>query len=297
MKWTKEADEATAKVPFFVRKRVKKKIEEETARCRANEVSLEHVKTCQRRFLNRMEEEVKGYQVEACFGPNGCPNRAVQYDHLTNKIEEILSRRNLKFFLKGKVNGPLKMHHEFRVTISDCPNACSRPQISDLGLIGARRPKVSEKPCSQCGACVEICREGAIVLQEGRPTLDLSRCLFCGQCIAACPTGTLQEEKKGFRILVGGKLGRHPRLAEELPGIHSCDATLQIIDRCLDHYQRTCANGERFGEILERTGINQIIDCRPQTDDPWQRKVTPSNAAGRQEKIDRCPKTENRGKA
>ncbi len=267
MKWTKEADEAMGKVPFFVRKRVRKRVEEEAARCGANEVSLGHVKTCQRRFLNRMENEVQGYQVEACFGPSGCPNRAVHYDNLVKKIEESLSRRNLKSFLKGKVNGPLKMHHEFRITISDCPNACSRPQISDLGVIGARRPRVSDEPCSQCGACVEICREEAITLQEGRPILNLSRCLSCGQCIAACPTGTLEEEKKGFRILVGGKLGRHPRLAEELPGIHSYDETLQIIDRCLDHYQRYCTKGERFGEILERTGIDQIIDRGRQTDD------------------------------
>jgi anaerobic sulfite reductase subunit C len=287
MKWTKEADEAMDKVPFFVRKRVRKNVEEETARCGANEVSLKHVKTCQRRFLNRMEDEVKGYQIEACFGPGGCPNRAVQYDDLTNKIEENLARRDLKSFLKGKVNGPLKMHHEFRVTISDCPNACSRPQISDLGLIGARRPKVSEEPCSQCGACVEVCREGAIVLQEGRPILDLSRCLFCGQCISVCPTGTLQEEKKGFRILVGGKLGRHPRLAEEFPGIHSCDATLQIIDRCLDHYQRTCTRGERFGEILERTGINQITDRGRQAEDRPKTKANPMGAVGGEEKIDR----------
>jgi anaerobic sulfite reductase subunit C len=266
MKWTKEADEAVTRVPFFVRKRVRKRVEEEAGRCGASEVSLEHVNTCQRRFLNRMEDEVKGYQVESCFGPGGCPHRAVYDDHLANQIEEILSRRNLKSFLQEKVKGPLKMHHEFRVTISDCPNACSRPQIADLGIIGARTPKVSQEPCSQCEACVETCREAAIHLERNGPAVDFSKCLACGQCISACATGTLQEEKKGFRILVGGKLGRHPRLAEELPGIHSRDETLQIIERGLDQYQRTCTKGERFGEILERTGIDSIIGRGRPTD-------------------------------
>jgi anaerobic sulfite reductase subunit C len=259
MKWSKEAEEAVSKVPFFVRKRVKKRVEEEAGRCGAGEVSLEHVKTCQQRFLNHMEEEVKGYQVETCFGPTGCPNRAVISDGFAPRVEERISRRNLKAFLQGKVNGPLKLHHEFRVSISDCPNACSRPQIADVGFIGACRPQISAEPCIQCGACVEACREGAIVLAGHWPVIDCQKCLSCGQCIAACPTRTLMKEMEGFRIQVGGKLGRHPRLAEELPGIHSPEETLEILDRCLDHYQKHCQHGERFGEVLERTGTKDLV--------------------------------------
>ena len=267
MKWTEEANEAISRVPFFVRKRVRKRVEEEAARCGDREVRLEHVKTCQRRFLNQMEEEVKGYQVETCFGPSGCPNRAVISEDFSKKVEERLSVRNLKSFLKDRVKGPLKMHHEFRVSISDCPNACSRPQIADLGLIGARCPHVSDVACNQCGACVEVCREGAISLTGQAPVVDPARCLSCGQCLPVCPTGTLQEAARGYRILVGGKLGRHPRLAGELPGIHSLEEALTVVDRCLDHYQRTCTKGERFGEILERTKgeglMNQTEDGRP----------------------------------
>ena len=259
MKWIKEAEEAVGKVPFFVRKRVRKRVEEEAARDGAGQVTLDHVKTCQQRFLNRMEEEVMGFQVETCFGPSGCPNRAVAYDDLAKKVEGILVKRNLKDSLRSRVVGLLKLHHEFRVSISDCPNACSRPQISDIGLIGARRPQISSEECIQCGACVEACREGAIVLAGSWPVIDWPKCVFCGQCITACPTRTLQEEKRGFRIQVGGKLGRHPRLAEELPGIHSPEETLETIDRCLDHYQKHCRHGARFGEILERTGTKGLV--------------------------------------
>jgi dissimilatory sulfite reductase (desulfoviridin) alpha/beta subunit len=258
MKWTGEANEAVSKVPFFIRKRVRKRVEEEASRCGATEVRLEHVKTCQKRFLTQMEDEVKGYQVETCFGPTGCPNRAVIYENFSKKIEDPLSQRDLKSFLKEKVKGPLKMHHEFRVSISDCPNACSRPQIADLGLIGARSPKVTDDPCSRCGACVQVCREAAISLQEDKLILDPSRCLSCGQCITACPTGTLQEKERGYRIFVGGKLGRHPRLAAEIPGIYGLKETLRVVGRCLDHYQKHCQQGERLGEILERTGIEEI---------------------------------------
>ena len=258
MKWSEEAEAAVSKVPFFVRKRVKKRVEEEALRCGAKEVRLEHVKTCQKRFLNQMEDEVKGYQVETCFGPTGCPNRAVAWDDLSRRIEDRIAQRNLKSFLKERVQGPLKIHHEFRVSISDCPNACSRPQIADLGLTGARQPKVSDAPCSQCGACVEICREGAISLNGAGPVVDFAKCLYCGQCLNACPTGTLLEDTRGYRIQVGGKLGRHPRLARELPGIHGLEETLCVVDRCLDHYQRYFQKGERFGEVLERTGLDEL---------------------------------------
>ena len=259
MKWTEEANEAISKVPFFVRKRVRKRVEEEAARSGATEVCLEHVKVCQRRFLNQMEDEVKGYQVETCFGASGCLNRAVLDDDLSKKIEALLSKRNLKSYLKERVKGPLKMHHQFRVSISDCPNACSRPQIVDLGVIGARSPKASDVACNQCGVCAEVCREGAISFQEEKPVVDFAKCLSCGQCLNVCPTGTLQEAARGYRILVGGKLGRHPRLASELPEIYGEEKTLKMVDRCLDYYQRHCLKGERLGEVLERTGVNQLI--------------------------------------
>lgn len=260
VKWNKDAKEALAKVPFFIRKRVKKRVEEEAAAREADKVTLEHVRTCQKRFLNKMEDEVKGFQVEACFGRTGCPNRAVNSHDLPEKIEKNLSERNIKSFLKDRVKGPLKMHHEFRISISDCPNACSRPQIFDIGLIGACRPEVTVEPCTQCRACVEACKEDAVSIEEDVPVVDDSKCLYCGQCTRVCPTGTLQEGPKGYRILVGGKLGRHPRLGTELPGIHEIAQVPAIVDRCLNHYQNHCQKGERFGVILECTGLEDFFE-------------------------------------
>lgn len=255
MRWTKDAKEALSRIPFFVRKMVKARVEEEASSSKSGEVTMEHVHICQKRFLNRMEDEVKGFQVETCFGPGGCPNRAVNSDGLPERIEKNLSKRNMKLFLKERVNGTLKMHHELRISISDCPNACSRPQIVDVGLIGACRPEVSLEPCTQCKACAEACKENAVSIKDDVPVVDDSKCLYCGQCVRVCPTGTLQEGAKGYRILVGGKLGRHPRLARELPGIYQPGEALAVIERCLDHYQHHCLKGERFGEILERVPL------------------------------------------
>lgn len=257
--WNKEANEVLRTVPSFVRGQVREWVEEEAARCGAQEVCLEHVQACRRRFLESMEEEFKGYRIETCFGPSGCRNRAVGDNSLPQELEVCLSRRNLKAFLRERVKGPLKMHHEFRVSVSDCPNACSRPQIADLGLIGARRPTVSAEPCTQCGACLEVCGEGAISCAGDVPLVDYSKCLSCGQCLAVCPTRALQEAASGYRILVGGKLGRHPQLGRELPGIYRVEDVLKVVEQCLDHYQRNCLGGERFCDILNRTGLTSLV--------------------------------------
>ncbi len=258
MKWNSDAEKAISRVPFFVRKKVRKRVEEEAFRCKASEVTIEHVNTSRENFLNQMEKEVRGFQVENCFGLGGCPNRAVISDGLSDQLELELTKRDWLGFLKKKVTGPLKMHHEFRISISDCPNACSRPQIVDIGLIGACEPLITDMECSECGACVDICKEDAILLHNEHPKMILSKCLSCGECIKVCPTGTLKEKQKGYRIQVGGKLGRHPILGRELNGIYAVEKIPEMVNRCLDHYQRHCEHGERFGKILEKTSIEYL---------------------------------------
>jgi dissimilatory sulfite reductase (desulfoviridin) alpha/beta subunit len=262
MKWDKAAEEAMGRVPFFVRKRVRAKVEAEASAHGAAVVTRHHVRAAQEKYLNNMEQEIKGYKVETCFGPSGCPNRAVADQGLAGDLEEVLARADLLTFLKGQVAGPLKFHHEFRVSVSDCPNACSRPQIADLSLLGARRPKVGTEPCSGCGACVEACREGAVTLagDESAPTIDHGQCLACGQCLEVCPTGTLVESERGYRVQVGGRLGRHPQLARELPGIFSRPEVLQLAASFVRHYQTYSRGGERWGDVLNRVGY-ETLDC------------------------------------
>lgn len=262
MKWTREAENEISRVPFFVRRRVRKRVEAEAAQCGASQVTVVHVNSCRKKFLNNMEREVKGYQVEVCFGPGGCPNRAVADGAIAKQLEQILDEKDIRSFLEERVEGPLKLHHEFRISVSDCPNACSRPQIVDVGLIGARRPRVTDEPCTRCLACVETCREDAIKVtdEEKPPRIDPDKCVLCGQCIDACPTGTLEEDAAGYRLLIGGKLGRHPQLAHELKGIYSKEEALKAVEKCVEHYLKMNVKGERFGEILHRTGSEFLTE-------------------------------------
>jgi anaerobic sulfite reductase subunit C len=261
MQWTAEAREAIDKVPIFVRKRARARVEMETARAGKSTVTLADVQASQKRFLAGMAAQVKGYQLEGCFGPSGCPNQILAGDGLMERIEQVLREADLLSFLKSNGIRDLKFHHEFRVTLADCPNACSQPQIKDIGIIAAARPQTSEAPCSACNACVETCREAAIHIgATSRPVIAVDRCVACGQCIPVCPTGTLIQGVKGYRVQIGGKLGRHPQLARELPGIYGADAVLEIVAACLQLYKARSRRGERFGELLTPDDIRVLAE-------------------------------------
>ncbi len=253
MEWTEEAENAIKKVPFFVRKKVRARVEDEAMAAGRKAVTISDVKATQKRYLTNMSSEVKGYQIDACFGSGGCPNRTIESNRLFNRLENLLVKEDLLKFLKCNIGENIKFHHEFRITLADCPNACSQPQIKDIGIIGASIPKITEKECTLCGQCVDCCKENAVTLNEKKvvPLIDHDLCIKCGQCVKDCPTGTITEKKAGFRILLGGKLGRHPRLAEELPGIFSEDEVIGIVQKCIKHYKENSTNGKRFAQIYK----------------------------------------------
>lgn len=262
MKWSDPANAAVNKVPFFVRKRVRARVEQEAAAAGKTRVSLSDVQATQARFLNKMDSEVKGYRLEACFGGSGCPRRAMAGEDLLKKIERLMAAADLPGFLRSRVQGGLKFHHEFSITIADCPNACSQPQIKDVGIIGAVTPVCTDAPCSACGACEDACRERALVQVESGEirAIDEQRCVHCGSCTTACPSGSLAPGRKGYRVLIGGKLGRHPRLARELPGIHDTQTVVAMIADFLAFYKSHSTRGQRFAQLLTDADVDAFAE-------------------------------------
>jgi dissimilatory sulfite reductase (desulfoviridin) alpha/beta subunit len=260
MKWSFDAEELIKKVPFFVRKRVRARVEKEAKEAGKSTVTTADVKASQKRYLSGMQKDVRGYQIDSCFGPQGCPNRANPADNLMSQIERILQDADLLTFLKNSVKGDLKFHHEFRVTVADCPNACSQPQIKDIGIIGAAVPAIGQAECTQCESCIDVCKENAITFEgdEQVPHIEPKKCLSCGQCIAVCPSDTIQSACRGYRVQLAGKLGRHPQLAKELPGIYDDEEVIRIVQDCLAVYKKRSKNGQRFAEIFNEEDFKQL---------------------------------------
>ncbi len=141
---------------------------------------------------------------------------------------------------------------------TDTPSQLIKAYV-DIGIIGSMLPGLSNETCTLCNACVEACRENAIELDKENtlPVIDYSKCIMCAKCISACPTETIQKKEEGFRIMLGGRLGRHPRLAMEIPGLHSHTQVISIVKKCLKFYKANSKNGQRFSHILD--SIDQII--------------------------------------
>ncbi|MEX1314517.1 MAG: 4Fe-4S dicluster domain-containing protein [Desulfotignum sp.] len=209
-----------------------------------------------------ISKPVTGYEVSVCSGSKGCPHVACPTAGLAGDLTRLLEQADIPGFLKTSLGENIKPHHVFRITLSDCPNACSHPQIADIGIIGAMVPGVGDNICTGGNACVQACPDQAVRLTdtpEGdkKPVIDGNRCQRCGKCVHVCPSRILEPVQSGFRVLLGGRLGRHPRLALEIPGLHSREQVLATVESCLKYYKTHSRNGKRFSHLF--TGIDQVI--------------------------------------
>ncbi len=182
-----------------------------------------------------------------------CPNRVVDLDMLENELLQVLDNCRFNIRAGSKIDNDRPPHHQmFHLALAGCPNSCSQPQIKDFGVQGQAVPEVGEG-CSKCGACIEVCAEAAISMAEEKAIIDRGACLNCGQCARACPTGALHLNKVGYKVLAGGKLGRHPRLATELMAMADTGDVAASLKRCVELFINEGRPGERLGSVLDRT--------------------------------------------
>jgi len=62
-------------------------------------------------------------------------------------------------------------------------------RTNEKGLIS-----IDSEKCTGCGACVEICKDGSIVMLHGTAAPATSPqlgCICCGHCMAICPSGAI----------------------------------------------------------------------------------------------------------
>ncbi len=257
IRWEAEAEELLKKVPFFVRRKVKGQVEEYARRKGQNLITKKFLLEAKKALRDKASQAEEGFMVEGCFGSSGCPHAITSSDSLLEELEAVLKEEDFTSFLKQAIGGPLKHHHQFRIALAECPNACSQVQIRDFALIGQARLGLFPERCTMCGTCVEICEEGAVELSPAGPVLR-EACLSCGACARNCPEEAIRVEDKGYKVLLGGKLGRHPQLALELLPFVPARKVPLLLRKVIAFYKTHQKGGERLGSIIQRLGWAQV---------------------------------------
>ncbi len=188
------------------------------------------------------DKTISPYDIAVCrAGTVGCPNAIINPKPISKKVEAIMDELGLGEHIKAKAGG--KAHIKFRVGLSGCPNSCSQPQIKNFGISGQAKPLPSDAECIECMKCVDICKEdGAVKIIDAKPVFDYSLCVFCDDCAEVCPTGSIVIEKKGFKVMANGKLGRHPKLADVIKELAAEDEIYEILKDVVEDYMDTSSN-------------------------------------------------------
>ncbi len=289
MEWEKEAVLKLEKVPVFARKIAQAKIEKiardkgktvvtledigkpsvETSMSQGGQARSEFAETDENdRFeiLKKYDKYVVEdgepllFDIDACRGEeNNCPFNILSASNLSRKIKDKLKELKFSKRLLGKTTGPILPHQIFKIGVAGCPNSCSQPQIKDLGVHARATVYVDETcACNGCRRCLEACKEDAITIDKDRNvTIDNERCIFCGLCAEVCPTGTIKNEAKGYRVMIGGMLGRHPRFASDVIGLATESEVMDAVEVCADLVLSE-NSGKRFGVIVKELGIDEI---------------------------------------
>jgi len=182
--------------------------------------------------------------IVACQGSKICRFGLVDSQKLAKKIDE-------KYFGEPV---PKKL----KIAITGCPSSCVRPQENDFGIMGTTRPEIVEENCVSCGRCEKACKVQAIKVGEEKVQIDREKCVLCGLCIATCKKEALKTEKSGCTIFVGGHGGRKPRHGVKLFELADEEQLFSILEKTVNYYKREGLDGERFGDLLDRLGMEKF---------------------------------------
>ncbi len=75
----------------------------------------------------------------------------------------------------------------------------------------AEFPKIDSIKCKYCGACVNFCSFGALLLDRMRPSITVNpeRCVACSECIDGCSIHGISKRERLTGYVLQGRLSGH----------------------------------------------------------------------------------------
>lgn len=173
----------------------------------------------------------------ACQGTRTCPAGIIDSPKIAMEIE---SR-----------HGGRELPNKITCSVTGCPNNCMKVDANDIGIKGAVEPQFIREHCIYCGACVKICKVGAIEIDREKKvwTIDRDKCINCGRCVKVCKKSALRGEVD-FKIYFAGKAF--------LPMIRDEEKLYKIIDAALKYFDEHAKTRERLSKMFERLGAEDF---------------------------------------
>lgn len=150
--------------------------------------------------------------------------------------------------------------HKFKIAVGGCPNNCAKPDLNDVGIVGQSVPKFDLEKCKGCKNCgvFNHCPMNAISFDEGKVLVDRTLCNHCGRCVKQCPFGVTEETKTCFQLYIGGKWGKKIRMGSAVSCLFTKEEILDIIEKTILLFKQEGISGERFGETIDRLGMEKV---------------------------------------
>ena len=148
---------------------------------------------------------------------------------------------------------------KFKIAVLGCRNSYGKAQGNDLSIIAVRQIALNTADCILCNNCIKVCPDNALSKADALTLkLDAQACTECGRCLPVCPTDALVAQDTRYLLLIGGRLGRKARQATPLKHTFTEEELLPITGKILDVYAKHAGTKERFAEVIERIGLDQI---------------------------------------
>lgn len=182
--------------------------------------------------------------ITACQGENICPSGNVDTYGLAKELDD-------RYFAR-------ELPHKFKFGITGCQNNCLKAEENDVGIKGASIVDWKKEACISCGLCVKVCREDALVLEDGEIHLDKNKCNYCGRCVKSCPTDAW-DVTPGYLVSFGGLFGNQIYKGEEmLPVITDKEQLFRITDAAIQFFDENAKPSERFRKTIQRVGVEKL---------------------------------------
>ena len=150
--------------------------------------------------------------------------------------------------------------HKFKIAVGGCPNNCVKPDLNDLGIVGARVPGYDPELCKGCKKCqIEVsCPIHAAKLADGKLVIDPNLCNNCGRCVGKCPFHCNDQGTYGWKIFVGGRWGKKVAHGQMLNKIFTDkDEVMAVVEKAILLFRDQGKSGERFADTIDRIGFDK----------------------------------------